>query len=112
MCVCFLSFLISVPVFAYLDFPHLTRAKRIALVSSTSSLHHFLFLLVVIVLSGKEGIWDGERGEEGGGGSAGGVSLFNYQPHLPNPPPDRLDPHTPGRASQTTRWLSVSCFTD
>lgn len=57
------------------------------------------------------GMGKGQKGEEG----SGAVSLFHYQPHLPKPPlpppPTDLTPR-PGRASQTTYWLSVSCLSD
>lgn len=40
---------------------------------------------MVIVLRGREGRRDGERGGGGAGGGGGGGSLFHYLPHLPNP---------------------------
>lgn len=102
--VCLLSFLILSNFLPTLSLSDL--AKGTALVRSTSSLHHFLFLLVVIVLGEREG-----RRDEGGG-RGGHEALFPSSASPAWPPPYRLDPCRPGRASQTTRWLSVSCLSD
>lgn len=98
---------------SYLLFPCLTYLKGTAPVRSTSSLHHFLVLLVVIVLRGREGRRD--RGRKRGWGFSSG-SLFSSLAHLPDPHHlhrhttwQAFDPCSPGRVSH---WLSVSCLAD
>lgn len=80
------SFPISTPVLTF-SFPRLTPARGITLVRSTSSsLRHFLFLLVVIVLRGTEGRRDGRRGRGRRRRGIVGDFLFPCLPHLPDPP--------------------------